>query len=117
MALEASFTNTEILKHKIPVATPYGFQREERDIMLISFSLDNESKRASVYLNKPDVFNVTITRARHQQKLFLSIDETQLPETNLLRQSVGSIGNFEAAHSVGADLNEFQRDVICEVKK
>ena len=107
-----NFRESEIIKHKIRVATPFGFQGEERDIMLISFSVDNESKRAAVYLNKADVFNVTITRARQQQLLFISINETQLPEHNLLRRYLGSINEFEAKHSVTSKLDEFQHSVI-----
>ncbi|SFC41816.1 DEAD/DEAH box helicase [Pseudoalteromonas denitrificans] len=115
--VEANFSDTEIIKHKIRVATPYGFQGEERDVMLISFSLDNDSKRAAVYLNKADVFNVTITRARQKQILFLSIDETQLPGHNLLRQYLSSISKFEATHTIASELDEFQQKVILELDK
>ncbi|WP_426357224.1 DEAD/DEAH box helicase [Pseudocolwellia sp. HL-MZ19] len=114
--IEANFSQVEIVKHKVRAATPYGFQGEERDIMLISFSVDNDSKRAAVYLNKADVFNVTITRARQKQILFLSIDESQLPEQNLLRKYLGSISQFEATHSVTTDLDEFQQNVIGELE-
>jgi len=113
--IEVNFSQAEIIKHKIRAATPYGFQGEERDIMLISFSVDNDSKRAAVYLNKADVFNVTITRARQKQILFLSIDETQLPEHNLLRRYLSSISEFEASHSVSSQLDEFQQSVISEL--
>lgn len=115
--IETSFSEAEIIKHKIRVATPYGFQGEERDIMLISFSVDNESNRAAVYLNKADVFNVTITRARQKQILFLSIDEMQLPEHNLLRRYLGSISDFEAKHSIASELDEFQQYVISELNR
>ena len=113
--IEDSFSEAEIIRHKIRVATPYGFQGEERDIMLISFSVDNDSKRAAVYLNKADVFNVTITRARQKQLLFLSIDETQLPEHNLLRRYLDSISEFEATHSVTSELDDFQQSVVREL--
>jgi len=115
--IQASFSEAEIINHKIRAATPYGFQGEERDIILISFSVDNDSKRAAVYLNKPDVFNVTITRARQKQILFLSIDETQLPEHNLLRRYIGSITEFEVTHSVTSEVDEFQKDVVSELDK
>jgi len=115
--ISASFSQAQIIRHKIRVATPYGFQGEERDIMLISFSVDNDSKRAAVYLNKADVFNVTITRARQKQILFLSIDETQLPENNLLRRYLASISEFEATHSVTSELDEFQQTVVSELDK
>jgi hypothetical protein len=110
--IEANFSESEISQHKIRVATPFGFQGEERDIMLISFSVDNDCKRAAVYLNKADVFNVTITRARQRQLLFISIDETQLPEHNLLRRYMDSIDEFEAQHSVTSEIDKFQSGVI-----
>ena len=115
--IESNFSEAEIIRHKIRVATPYGFQGEERDIMLISFSVDNNSKRAAVYLNKADVFNVTITRARQKQILFLSIDEIQLPEHNLLRRYLNSISEFEATHSITSELDEFQKSVVNELDK
>lgn len=111
-AIMVNFSESEISQHKIRVATPFGFQGEERDIMLISFSVDNDCRRAAVYLNKADVFNVTITRARQRQLLFISIDETQLPEHYLLRRYLASIDEFEAKHSVTSELDEFQHSVI-----
>lgn len=115
--IDANFSEAEIIKHKLRAATPFGFQGEERDIMLISFAVDNDAKRAAVYLNKADVFNVTITRARQAQHLFLSIDETQLPEQYLLRRYLGSITEFAAVHTHSSDIDDFQRDVIQELTK
>ncbi|WP_405602083.1 MULTISPECIES: DEAD/DEAH box helicase [unclassified Pseudoalteromonas] len=113
--IETHFNEAEIIKHKLRSATPFGFQGEERDIMLISFALDNNAKRAAAYINKADVFNVCITRARQKQCVFLSIDETQLPEHYLLRRYISSITQFEATHNVTSDIDKFQRSVICEL--
>jgi hypothetical protein len=103
-----NFSPEAIAKHKLLAATPYGFQGEERDIMLISFAIDNESKRAASYLNKPDVFNVCITRAKQQQWIMLSIDEQQLTADNLLRKYVDSITAFKAQHTIASQIDEFQ---------
>ena len=113
--IETHFNEAEIIKHKLKSATPFGFQGEERDIMLISFALDNNAKRAAAYINKADVFNVCITRARQKQCVFLSIDETQLPEYYLLRRYISSITQFEATHNVTSDIDKFQRSVICKL--
>ncbi|WP_273048035.1 DEAD/DEAH box helicase [Pseudoalteromonas sp.] len=113
--IETHFNEAEIIKHKLRSATPFGFQGEERDIMLISFALDNNAKRAAAYINKADVFNVCITRARQKQCVFLSIDETQLPEYYLLRRYISSITQFEATHNVTSDIDKFQRSVICKL--
>ena len=115
--IDANFSEAEITKHKLRAATPFGFQGEERDIMLLSFAVDNDAKRAAVYLNKAEVFNVAITRARQAQHLFLSIDETLLPEHYLLRRYIGTINEFAAAHTYLSDIDYFQRDVIQALNK
>ncbi|QKX07487.1 AAA family ATPase [Aquimarina sp. TRL1] len=73
-------------KHAIRLGTPYSFQGDERDIMLISMTVDNDSHHSSYsYLNKEDMFNVMVTRARNKQKIYLSVDENSLSEHSLLR--------------------------------
>lgn len=115
--IEAHFSDAEIIKHKIRAATPFGFQGEERDIMLISFAVDNNAKRAAAYINKADVFNVCITRARQKQYVFLSIDEAQLPEHYLLRRYLSSITQFKATHNITSEIDEFQQRVIDELTR
>ena len=74
-----------VQKHNILVGTPYSFQGEERDIMLISFVLDQKSSASAMrYMNQSDVFNVMITRARVKQIIFLSTDENQVSPDSLL---------------------------------
>ena len=74
-----------IRKHKILVGTPHSFQGEERDIMCLSFALDEKSSATAFrYMNQPDVFNVMVTRARVQQVVFLSIREGDLKKNSLL---------------------------------
>ncbi|WP_062269347.1 DEAD/DEAH box helicase [Endozoicomonas arenosclerae] len=92
---QAEFLQKEVIKYfdkavlqdfKVRVSTPYGFQGEERDVMLLSMSIDNESVRASTYLNREDVFNVSVTRAKEKQIVFYSIDEERLSSENLFRR-------------------------------
>ncbi len=67
--------------HDLLVGTAHSFQGEERDIMLLSFALDDASPHASFrFLDKDDVFNVAITRARLQNRLFVSFDFEESPE-------------------------------------
>lgn len=81
------FTNEVIRKHKILIGTPYHFQGEERDHVFISLAIDATSHFASInYLNKEDVFNVLISRARNKQHIFSSIKPEQLPHYSLLRE-------------------------------
>ncbi|WP_025741208.1 DEAD/DEAH box helicase [Aquimarina pacifica] len=76
---------TAIRKHKIAVGTPFEFQGEERDLMLITFTIDNDTS-ASVfqYLDREDVFNVSITRAKQKQLLYYSFDAKNFKNRHLL---------------------------------
>ncbi len=105
-----------IQAHQIKVATPYGFQGEERDIMLLSFCIDENSKRAAGYLNKPDVFNVSITRARQKQKIYKSVDINKLPIKNLLRKYLASVDSFIIEHKSNQQPDEFQNEVITSLQ-
>ena len=87
-----TFNLTQITQHQLRAGTPYSFQGEERDIMLISCAVDANSASGTYrYLNRPDVFNVSITRARQQQWVFFSAKFDHLPNNNLLRQYLQSI--------------------------
>jgi hypothetical protein len=110
--IEKNISLSDIQKHQIKVSTPYGFQGEERDIMLLSFCIDNDSKRAAAYLNKPDVFNVAITRARKKQFIYKSINEASLPANNLLKQYLESLASFTIQHQSEHHPDEFQTEVI-----
>ena len=110
--IEKTISLEEIKLHNLKVATPYGFQGEERETMLLSFSLDNLSLRAAAYLNKRDVFNVAVTRARTAQYLFITIDEQILPPSNLLKQYLDSIQQFSIEHRQAEQPDRFQSEII-----
>ena len=86
-ALIDSFTSEEINKHQIGCSTPYSFQGQERDIIFISISLDDDSHgSAFAYMNKEDVFNVCITRAKHKQVVVYSFDMETLANHHLIKK-------------------------------
>lgn len=61
----------DISLFNLRVATPFGFQGEERDIVLMATCLwPGQSEPARRFMSRDDVLNVAITRARHQQILF-----------------------------------------------
>lgn len=94
----------EISNHQILISTAYGFQGEERDVMLISFVADDNSHAGSItYMNQPTVFNVSITRARNEQYIFHSFEYlkkegmifqflTNLPNSNISSRSTSIAG-------------------------
>ncbi|MFL0797783.1 MAG: AAA family ATPase [Cellvibrionaceae bacterium] len=77
----------EIKLHKLRSGTPYSFQGEERDIMLISCAVDGDSSMSSyTYMNRPDVFNVAVTRSREKQIVFTSLPQKHMPAKSMLKQ-------------------------------
>jgi hypothetical protein len=73
-------------KHDILIGTAHTFQGEERDIVYISLAVDESTHPAALrFLERPDVFNVTITRARVAQRIYTSIDPALLDGGSLLR--------------------------------
>jgi len=82
---------SDIQRHNILVGTPYHFQGEERDLVFISVGIDASSHYGAInYLNKSDVFNVLITRARDRQIIFTSFDTKVLPGQSLLKEYLES---------------------------
>ena len=94
---------------RVLVDTPYGFQGEERDLMIISFALEASSSQAAVYLNRQDMFNVAITRARERQVLLFSGDERQLPADHLLRRYLESAAEPSTPRHQQPEQDAFER--------
>ncbi|NOQ73328.1 MAG: AAA family ATPase [Crocinitomix sp.] len=104
-----TFKINEIKAHKIIVGTAFTFQGNERDVMLLSFCLDNEAAGGSfTYLNRKDVFNVSITRARNIQYIFHSFDPSCL-------KSDSTIANFFRFYdkNLEDDLGRITHDEFC----
>ncbi len=84
-ALNERIPLTAMRTHEVLVGTAHAFQGEERDIMLISLVLDDQTHgNVARFLEKPDVFNVSITRARNRQLVFHSVDTQSLGADSLL---------------------------------
>ena len=84
--------STLVGEHSLVASTAHGFQGDERDVMIISLALSGDCP-ASVrrFLEREDVFNVSITRARDHLIVFHSVDRAALPEDSLLRHWLGSL--------------------------
>jgi len=83
--LQTRLPSDAITIHNLLIGTAHGFQGEERDIMLISFALDGDAPHMSLrFVERDDVFNVAITRARSQQRVFFSLNPDALSYESLL---------------------------------
>ena len=80
-------------EHQLLIGTAHTFQGEERDIVYISLVVDSLTHRAALrFLEKPDVFNVSITRARIAQQIYASIDPALLDNDSILRAYLDHAG-------------------------
>lgn len=80
------FTLDEIDKHDLLCGTAHSFQGEERDVMLLSFCVDNNSHPTSfLHLDRPDIFNVSVTRAKSRIKVYTSFELSQLKKESHIR--------------------------------
>ncbi len=103
----------QIKKHKLRLGTPYHFQGEEKDYMFISMTVDNNSHFASLnYLNKTDVFNVAITRAKHEQHVFISVDTKLLNHNSLLRIFLETYSDTDTSCNSLPIQDKFSKEVI-----
>ncbi len=87
-------------KHQIEIGTAHTFQGDERDIILTSWAYANNSfPQSLIFLQKPNLFNVAITRARYQMINFISKNPRELPE-GLLRSYLGYVQEYEDRYSL-----------------
>jgi hypothetical protein len=108
-------------RHQILIGTPHFFQGEERDVMFLSFALDKDDHGAAFrYLEKPDVFNVSITRARSEQHLLISFDPTHLPSGGLLKEYLATVHQPRRSvvrHPDQVTHDDFMREVFEAVQE
>ncbi|PHI20125.1 hypothetical protein CEQ90_09225 [Lewinellaceae bacterium SD302] len=90
--LKTHLSLKQIKKHRLLIDTPFGFQGEERDKVYLSFTLEDQSHSAAFrYLNRPDVFNVGITRAKYTQYVYHSFSPARLKDESLLAKYLSNI--------------------------
>ena len=93
-ALCQVLTETTIKKHQIEVGTAHTFQGDERDVMILSWAVaDNSFTQSLTFLQKPNLFNVAITRARKKLICFISKDPKSLPQ-GLLKDYIEYIQDY-----------------------
>ena len=110
------FDLIDIKKHNIIVGTPFSFQGEERDVMFISFTIDNETS-ASVfqYLDREDVFNVSITRAKHQQRLYYSFTPNNFKNKHILIDYFSNSQVYNSKYTKKEFVDGFAKEVYKEL--
>jgi hypothetical protein len=105
--------------HHLRVDTPHGFQGHERDLMVLSMAVCAGTNAASLrYIDRPDVFNVSITRARSEQHVFASTDGRGLPPGSLLGSYLDAIGSKAPPPPSASPLrDEFLDEVVTGIEE
>lgn len=84
-----------IRKHRIEIGTAHTFQGDERDVILMSWAFANNSFIQSLtFLQKPNLFNVAITRARYKMINFISKNPRELSD-GILRSYLNYVQEYE----------------------
>lgn len=118
-ALAQLYPDTVLRKHKIEVGTAHTFQGDERDIIMLSWAVANNSFNQSLtFLQIPNLFNVAITRARKKQIIFLSKDPKTLPQ-GLLKDYIEYVQAYVARDNLKEEMkidenvykNAFEKEV------
>lgn len=113
-----------IEKHQIVVGTAHSFQGDERDVILISWAFANNSFPQSLtFLQKPNLFNVAVTRAKNKMINFVSKDFADLPD-GLFRSYLSYINEYEKKYQKIANneideniyKNSFEREVADDLR-
>jgi hypothetical protein len=88
--------------------------------MFISFTIDaTTSQNVIRYAEKPDVMNVSITRAKNKQHVYISCAAKDLKSKGLLPKFISSIALQERKRSiepVNHIKDEFMQDVVSELE-
>lgn len=84
-----------IKKHQIEIGTAHTFQGDERDIMMISWAVaDNSYTQSLMFMQKANLFNVAITRGRNKVINFISRNPRELPDGHF-RNYVSYMQNYQ----------------------
>lgn len=108
-----------IKKHRIEIGTAHTFQGDERDVILMSWAFaPNSFAQSLTFLQKPNLFNVAITRAKYKMINFISKNPRELPD-GLLRSYFNYVQEYEIRQNAIANKeieenfykNSFEKDV------
>ena len=118
IAVKKTFTLKQIKEHRLMVGTAFSFQGNERDLMMLSLVVDNNSHAGSYnYINRKDVFNVSVTRARNKQLVYYSFDPKQLKFESTLQLFFDFYEKYTTHFIEEFDKNEFCNEIETYIAK
>lgn len=106
-------------KHEVEIGTAHAFQGDERDVILLSWAYANNSHPQSIsFLQKPNLFNVAITRAKRKNISFVSKEIGELPDglfRSYLEYNLEYERYFEAVKNNEIDENNYKNELEKEI--
>jgi len=112
------FPAAAIDRHEIVVGTAHSLQGDEKDLIIFSTSIDPGFHSASLrFLENPNLFNVAVTRARHQQVVVTSVAIEDLPAGLLREYLPHAEGTMQPHHRIERYGNQFEEHLAAELKK
>lgn len=104
--------------HDLRIGTAHTFQGEERDVMLISLCVDAGVGASTLrFVEREDVFNVSITRARSEQVVFHSLRASDLSSRSLLGEYLASLDRETVPAGVISAPDLFSREVSVALQR
>lgn len=117
-AIKKKYDIKTIRRYQILVGTPYQFQGSERDIVLISFGISDDCHFSAInYLNKPEVLNVAVSRAKSKQIIFKSVNTELLNHDSILRKFFEYVSDYNYYNHISAEKDNFQQELFEELQK
>ncbi|MGE9268075.1 MAG: DEAD/DEAH box helicase [Verrucomicrobiales bacterium] len=104
---------------QLRLGTAHAFQGAECDHLFISFALGRNCPDATRrFIERPDVFNVSITRARERLSVFHSVRPDDLPAKSLLARYLTSLARPASASAASSEKlsDPFARSVAAELR-
>jgi hypothetical protein len=106
-------------RHDLRVGTAHAFQGEERGAMFVSWAVDGEGHGAARrFAERPDVFNVSVTRARSRMWSYASVDPSDVPADGLLGsylRYVDDDGDGDARHHKAGEVHDRFAEEVWEM--
>jgi very-short-patch-repair endonuclease len=117
-SLMKAFSDATLERHMVEVGTAHAFQGDERDIIIMSWAIaDNSFPQSLSFLQKPNLFNVAVTRAKKQCISFVSKDPDSF-QVGIMRNYIEHIKNYEIQRNlveqngyISTYNNDFEKEV------
>ena len=109
---------SDLERHQLVLGTAHALQGDEKDIIFFTTSVDTQSHSASLrFLENPNLFNVAITRARHELVTITSVTPDTL-RPGLLREFLWHTERSMKPQPIGDDYETaFQRKVTAALRR